>query len=85
MEKLIFTADDGTTEEFYVKAKVRLNGNDYLLVTDSGEDVADALIFKDTSGDKSEEGCYVIVEDEDEMRAILPLFAEILEDTDIII
>ena len=41
------------------------------------------MILKDTSESGSEEARYVIVEDEDEMRALMPLFADELEDTEL--
>ena len=34
MDKLIFINEDNTEEEFYIEAKVKLNGKDYLLVSD---------------------------------------------------
>ena len=84
-EKLVFEAEDGTNEEFTLEAKVRLNGKDYLLVSFEEGDAASALIFKDMSEDGSEEAEYVMLEDEDEIQALIPLFADVLEDTDIIL
>ena len=80
MEKIRFEALDGTVEEFYVEAETRLNGSSYLLVSDSEEDDASALILKDISSDTSEEAEYVIVEDDVELEALLNVFQEILED-----
>ena len=54
MEKIRFEALDGTVDEFYVEAETRLNGSSYLLVSDSEEDDASALILKDISSDTSE-------------------------------
>lgn len=83
MEKLEFTADDGTTVNFYVEAQTRVNGTDYLLVTDSMEDEAEAYILKDISEDSSEEAQYVFVEDESEQEILLKMFSEMMDDTDI--
>ncbi|MDD6347808.1 MAG: DUF1292 domain-containing protein [Lachnospiraceae bacterium] len=80
MEKIRFEALDGTVDEFYVEAETRLNGSSYLLVSDSEEDDASALILKDISSDTSEEAEYVIVEDDVELEALLNVFQEILED-----
>ena len=80
MEKIRFEALDGTVDEFYVEAETRLNGNSYLLVSDSEEDDASALILKDISSDTSEEAEYVIVEDDVDLEALLNVFQEILED-----
>ena len=42
MEKITFTADDGTKEEFYIEEQTRINGVNYLLVSDSMNDEANA-------------------------------------------
>ena len=80
MEKIRVEALDGTVDEFYVEAETRLNGSSYLLVSDSEEDDASALILKDISSDTSVEAEYVIVEDDVELEALLNVFQEILED-----
>jgi tRNA(Ser,Leu) C12 N-acetylase TAN1 len=83
MEPMKFTSEDGKEEEFYVEEQVRVNGTDYLLVTTSGEDDAEALILKDISEPTSEEADYVPVEDETELDAVLKVFRETLDDTEI--
>ncbi len=87
MEKLEFTADDGSVVNFYVEAQTRVNGMDYLLVSDKDEDdetdEAEAYILKDISEDSSEEAQYVFVEDDQEIEALLKVFSEMLDDTDI--
>ena len=35
MDKIKFVTDEGETVEFYVEEQTRVNGTDYLLVTDS--------------------------------------------------
>ena len=82
MEKIVFTADDGTKDEFFVEAETRLNGCDYLLVSDSEGEEANALILKDISTDTGEEVQYEIVEDETELEALLKVFQEILDEDD---
>ena len=49
MEKIKFTFED-TKEvvEFFVLEQTRVNGSNYILVTDSEEDEAECLILKDT-------------------------------------
>ena len=76
IERLTFTADDGTEAEFYVEDSARVNGTDYLLVTDSREGDAAALILKDLSDASSEEADYVIVTDDAELQALLKVFQE---------
>lgn len=83
MEPMKFTSEDGKEEEFYVEEQIRVNGTDYLLVTTSGEDDAEALILKDISEPASEEADYVPVEDETELDAVLKVFRETLDDTEI--
>ncbi len=80
MEKLTFLAADGTETEFFIEDSTRVNGVDYLLVTDSDADDANALILKDLSESSSDEADYVIVEDDDELRALLKIFQETSEE-----
>ncbi len=82
MDKIRFTATDGTTDEFFVEAETRLRGVDYLLVSDSDGEEATALILKDISSDSGEEVQYEIVEDETELEALLKVFQEILDEDD---
>ena len=83
-EKLIFTADDGSEAEFYIEDSARVNGTDYLLVTDSPDDDASALILKDLSDAGSEEADYVIVTDEGELTALMKVFQETSQEDTVI-
>jgi len=83
MEKIVFTDQDGAEVEFYVEEQTRMNGNNYLLVTDSQDEEADAYILKDLSGDGDLQSRYVIVEDELELETISRIFEEMLEDVEI--
>lgn len=84
MEKITFTSEEmQEKEEFYVLEQTRINGVSYILVTDSKEDDAECLILKDTSKEQEEEGIYEIVEDDDELAAIIKVFEELLEDVEI--
>ncbi|MDO4614085.1 MAG: DUF1292 domain-containing protein [Lachnospiraceae bacterium] len=84
MEAIEFIADDGTIIKFYIEEQTRVNGVNYLLVTaDTDDEEAEALILKDISPDSSEEADYVPVEDETELRALLKVFEETMEDTEI--
>ena len=42
MDSIKFLTESGETVEFYVEEQTRINGVDYILVTDSEEDEADA-------------------------------------------
>ena len=84
MEKIKFVFDDTKDEvEFFVLEQTKVNGNSYILVTDSEEDVAECLILKDTSAAEDVESLYEVVEDENELMGVLKVFEELLEDIDI--
>ena len=83
MDSIKFLTESGETVEFYVEEQTRINGVDYILVTDSEEDEADAYILKDLSADTNPEAEYVMVEDEVELEAVSKVFAQMMEDVDI--
>ncbi len=85
METVKFKTDDGQELEFYIEEQTRLNGTSYLLVADSEEEEANAFILKDISKDTDEEAEYVFVEDENELGALLRVFEEMMDDTDILL
>ena len=76
--KIMLTADDGSEEAFFVVEKADIAGGSYLLVTDSLEEDADAMILKETEEDGAV--VYETVEDEDELRIISKYFEELLEE-----
>ena len=78
MEKITFVTDDGGKEEFYVEEQTRINGVNYILVSDSKDDEANAYILKDISTDAEAE--YVVVEDDTEFDAVSGVFASMLDD-----
>ncbi len=84
MEKISFAGNNGDAIEFYVVEKTTLGGVDYMLVTESEADDADAYVLKDLSKTEDSEGIYEIVDDESELNAVGQVFAALLEDTDII-
>lgn len=81
MEKIKFDTDDGP-QEFYVIDETRISNRNYILVADSQEDEAEAMILKDVSAETDTEAVYVPVEDEVEMSAVAGVFAESLGDID---
>lgn len=84
MEKIKFVFDDTKDEvEFFVLEQTKVNGNSYILVTDSEEDEVECLILKDTSAAEDVESLYEVVEDENELMGVLKVFEELLEDIDI--
>lgn len=84
MEKIKFAFTDmDDSAEFFVLEQTRINGVDYILVTDSEEEDGEALILRDMSQDGEEEALYEIVEDDGELEAVSKIFSEMLEDVDI--
>lgn len=79
MEKITFTEEDGSKVEFFVEEQTRVNGSTYLLVSDSLQGEANALILKDVSDENKEDATYLIVEDEEELDVIARIFEELME------
>ncbi len=84
MEKIQFVTDDNEVVDFYILEETRINGINYILVTDSEDDEeAEAYILKDTSSEESIEASYEFVEDDNEISAVGKVFEELLEDIDL--
>lgn len=83
MEKLTFQGKDGEQAEFYVLEQTRVNGVNYLLVADSEEDDGECLILKDMASEEEQESLYEIVEDEQELSAVLTVFEQLLDNVEI--
>ena len=84
MEKITFVQNDtGEGTDFFVLEETRLNGIDYILVANSEEEDAEAMILKDLSADGSQEAVYEVVEDDRELEAVMSVFEQLLEDVDI--
>lgn len=86
IEKIIFETDDGE-EEFFVLDETRINGTNYILVTDCDDvdaEEIEVLILKDVSSDEDKESVYEIVEDENEAKVVAELFEDSIGDVDIV-
>ena len=84
MEKIEFITDDNEVVNCYILEETRINGVNYILVTDSEEDEdAEAFILKDTSIAQSMEASYEFIEDDNELEAVGKVFSELLEDIDL--
>lgn len=82
-EKIIFYTDTDEVE-FYVIGQTRINDVNYILVVDSMDDEAEALILKETvNNEDAEDVIYSEIEDDGELEAISRVFSEILDDIDI--
>ena len=79
MEKLEFIDEKGEKVSFYVIEETRINGVNYLLVSEDDEET-DAYILKDTSDAASEEAVYEFVEEDDELEAVGKVFQELMDD-----
>lgn len=85
MEKIVFTPEtEEEAIEFFVVEKARLNGVDYILVTDQPEGDAQALILRDMAKEDSQESLYEIVSEDAELEAVSSLFASLLEDVEFV-
>ena len=84
-EKLAFLTDDGKNAEFFVLEQTRINGMNYLLVTDDPDD-EEAFVYimrenaKESSGDLN---AYEIVEDDEELLSVSKIFEQLMDDIDI--
>ncbi|MBR5420795.1 MAG: DUF1292 domain-containing protein [Lachnospiraceae bacterium] len=84
MESIKLEIEEGKTAEFYVLEETTVGGIDYFLVTDAEEGEGEALILKDLSARDEEEAVFEFVEDEAELKAVADIFAELLEDTELV-
>ena len=83
MEKIVFYLNDTSErEEFFVLEQTKINGSEYILVTDTEDEDGECLILKE-AGKDGEETLYDVVEDETELLAVSKVFEELLEDVDI--
>ena len=82
---ITFTDENGNEIEFEIIEETRINGVNYILVVDDIEnEEADAYILKDVSSDEDEDAVYEMVEEESEIDYIGKVFAETMEEVEII-
>ena len=74
MEKIVFQTETEESVEFYVLEQTRIGGIDYILVTDTAEEDAEALILRDMSQAGEEQALYEIVTDDEELNAVAAVF-----------
>ena len=79
-EQIAFQTDEGEVL-FYVLSEARVGGVNYILVAESDDEDAECYIMKDTSGAEEKEAVYEMVEDEEQLDALLKLFQELLDDS----
>ena len=78
--QIVLSTDEGEITLFVIE-QTRVNGVDYLLVSDTEEEEADCWILKDTSAADDAEAVYEEVTDDEELDALLSVFESLLEDT----
>ena len=76
-----FTTDNGEEIPFFVVEETKIAGENYLLVTDSEDDEADAYILREVS-ENTEESFYEMLEDDEKINAISKFFSELLDDVE---
>jgi uncharacterized protein YrzB (UPF0473 family) len=83
--KITLTNDEGEEIIFYVLEETRINGMNYLLVTDSTDEDEDGecYILKDMSKQNEEEALYEFVEDDNEIDYLFKIFSELLDGADV--
>lgn len=83
-EKIAFESEDGIVE-FFVLEQTMLGGINYILVTDDMDSEEGSFLILKESSDVSEGdfASYEILEDENELKAVITIFDELLEDFDL--
>ena len=83
-QKVTMTPEEGETIELYVIEQTRIGGVNYLLVTEEESGDGEAMILKDTSADTDAESVYEFVEDDATLKAVGSVFADMLDDIDVV-
>ena len=86
-EKIVFSTEDGDVE-FYVLEQTMVSGTNYILVTDDlTAEEGSFLILKETMMEhpdsKEEIATYGVIENEEELTAIIKVFDDLLDDVDL--
>lgn len=80
-EYIEFETEDGEKIPFYIVEETMINGRNYLLVTDSEEDEAEAYIMREVT-DEENQTVYEMVEEDTELEAVSKIFSELLDDVE---
>lgn len=74
-ERITLLTDTGEAVDFYVLEETRINGMNYLMVTDTKEDEdGECYVLKDLSGSADSEAVYEFVENDDELDYLYRIF-----------
>ncbi|MDO5146442.1 MAG: DUF1292 domain-containing protein [Eubacteriales bacterium] len=86
-ESIPFLTDDGMEIEFCIIEQTKINGVDYLLVSEAFEEADDeeettVYIMKENAEDEDGMKTYEMVEDEAELTSVFKVFEELMKDMD---
>ncbi len=84
LEKITFNPDGEAPVDFFVLEQTRIGGYNYIHVNDFEEGDGEALFPKDMSVDGEEESVFVIVSDDEELKAVAGVFENMLEDVEFV-
>ena len=79
-KKIILETEEGEQVDFYVLEETRINGMNYLLVTDTEDEDGECYILKDRSKAEETDALYEFVEDDDEIDYLFKIFTELIDD-----
>ncbi len=82
-KKIILETEEGEKVDFYVLEETRINGMNYLLVTDTEDEDGECYILKDRSKAEETDAFYEFVEDDDEIDYLFKIFTELIDDMDV--
>ena len=78
--KITLQSEDGELIDFYVLEETKLNGENFLLVTDSKEGDGECYLLKDISKPEDAEAVYEFVEEDGELDYLSRIFNELMGD-----
>lgn len=83
-KKITLRTEDGEEIGFTVLEETRINGRNYILVTDAAqEEDGQCYILKDLSERDEEDAVYEFVDDENELDYLFRIFSELVADLDL--
>lgn len=79
---IMFDTDDGQVE-FFVLEQTMLGGINYILVTEDSDEGTFLILKENSDLSDGELASYEIVEDDNELEAVIKVFDQLLEDFDL--
>ncbi len=72
--------DNGEEVKLYVLEETKLNGESYLLVSDTKDGDGECYLLRDTSKPEDSEAAYEFVDDDGELEYMSKVFSELMSD-----